>query len=50
MTVGFRGKVFAAALGVAAAALALATAITAWELRGEERIGHRAAAARPGAC
>ncbi len=37
MTVGFRGKVFAAALGVAAAALALATAITAWELRGEER-------------
>jgi two-component system, OmpR family, phosphate regulon sensor histidine kinase PhoR len=37
VTVGFRGKVFAAALGVAAAALALATAITAWELRGEER-------------
>jgi len=37
VTVGFRGKVFAAALGVAAAALALATAITTWELRGEER-------------
>lgn len=37
MTVGFRTKVFAAALGVAAAALAAATAITAWELRGEER-------------
>ena len=37
MTVGFRGKVFAAALGVAAAALALATAIIAWELRREER-------------
>jgi two-component system phosphate regulon sensor histidine kinase PhoR len=37
VTVGFRTKVFAASLGVAAAALALATAITAWELRGQER-------------
>ena len=37
MTVGFRTKVFAAALGVAAAALAVATVIIAWELRGEER-------------
>jgi two-component system phosphate regulon sensor histidine kinase PhoR len=37
VNLGFRAKVFAAALGVAAAALALATAIIAWELRGEER-------------
>jgi two-component system phosphate regulon sensor histidine kinase PhoR len=37
VNVGFRVKVFGAALGVAAAALALATAIIAWELRGEER-------------
>ena len=37
MNVGFRAKVFAASLGVAAAALALATGIIAWELQGEER-------------
>ena len=40
MTVGFRTKVFAASLGVAAAALALATAITAWELL-FDRLGPR---------
>ena len=34
---GFRAKVFAAALGVAAAGLAAATAIIAWEQRAEER-------------
>ncbi|MSO83277.1 MAG: HAMP domain-containing histidine kinase [Acidobacteria bacterium] len=37
MNLGFRTKVFAASLGVAAAALALATVIIAWELRSEER-------------
>jgi two-component system phosphate regulon sensor histidine kinase PhoR len=35
--VGFRTKVFAASLGVAAAALVVATTIIAWELRAEER-------------
>ena len=37
MNIGFRPKVFAASLGVAAAALALVTGINAWELRVEER-------------
>jgi two-component system phosphate regulon sensor histidine kinase PhoR len=37
VNVGFRTKVFVAAIGVAAAALALVTAILAWELRSEER-------------
>lgn len=37
MSLRFRTKVFAAALGVAAAALALATVIISWELRSEER-------------
>ena len=37
MTVTFRTKLFAVALGVAAAALAMATLIIAWELRRDER-------------
>ena len=37
MTLGFRGKVFIASLGAAAAALAMATVIIASELRREER-------------
>ena len=37
MNLRFRTKVFAAALGVAAAALALATLFISWELRTEER-------------
>lgn len=37
MNLGFRAKVFAAALAVAAAGLALATGIIAWGLRIEER-------------
>ncbi|MBI2186638.1 MAG: PAS domain-containing protein [Acidobacteria bacterium] len=37
MAVGFRTRIFAASLAVAAAALALATVIIAWELRREER-------------
>ena len=35
MNVGFRARVFAAALGVAVAALALATGIIAWQLRSD---------------
>ena len=37
MSLRFRTKIFATALGVAAAALALVTAIISWELRSEER-------------
>ena len=37
MRLGFRAKVFIASLGAAAAALAMATVIIAWELRREER-------------
>ena len=37
MTLRFRTKIFVASLGVAAAALAIATIIIAWELRREER-------------
>ncbi|MBF8300378.1 MAG: phoR 4 [Acidobacteria bacterium] len=37
MSLRFRTRVFAASLGVAATALALATVIISWELRGEER-------------
>ena len=37
MTLRFRTKIFIASLGVAAAALAIATIIIAWELRREER-------------
>ena len=37
MTLRFRTKIFVASLGVAAAALAIATLIIAWELRREER-------------
>ena len=37
MSLRFRTKVFAAALGVTAAALVLATGIIAWDLRNEER-------------
>ena len=37
MTLRFRTKIFIASLGVAAAALAIATLIIAWELRREER-------------
>jgi two-component system, OmpR family, phosphate regulon sensor histidine kinase PhoR len=37
VTLGFRTKLFVASLGVAAAALAIATVIIAWELRREER-------------
>ena len=37
MTLGFRAKIFASALAVAAAALAIATIIIAWELRQDEQ-------------
>ena len=37
MRFGFRAKVFASSLGVAGAALAIATIIIAWDLRTEER-------------
>ena len=37
MSLRFRTKVFGASLGVAAAALVLATLIIAWDLRGDER-------------
>jgi two-component system, OmpR family, phosphate regulon sensor histidine kinase PhoR len=37
LIISFRGKIFAASLAVAAAALTLATVIIAWELRKEER-------------
>jgi two-component system, OmpR family, phosphate regulon sensor histidine kinase PhoR len=37
VTLGFRAKLFIASLGVAAAALTMATVIIAWELRREER-------------
>jgi two-component system phosphate regulon sensor histidine kinase PhoR len=37
VTFGFRTRIFAAILGVAAVALALATVIIAWELRRDER-------------
>lgn len=37
MTLGFRAKIFLAALGVAAAALALITVFITWELQREER-------------
>jgi two-component system, OmpR family, phosphate regulon sensor histidine kinase PhoR len=39
MTLRFRTKMFLASLGVAAAALAIATVIIAWELQREERAG-----------
>ena len=44
MNVGFRTKVFAASLGVAAAALAIATAIIAWDLRSDPGLLRRVGA------
>ena len=44
MNVGFRTKAFAASLGVVAAALALATALIAWDLRGDPDLLRRVGA------
>jgi two-component system phosphate regulon sensor histidine kinase PhoR len=44
VNLGFRTKVFAASLGVAAAALAIATAIIAWDLRSDPELLRRVGA------